>query len=115
MVAEFRRRRDLSVEALSRIGGLSLLSPEGAFYLFPQVSGLPVWKAAPEGERSDAVSKYLLERARVATVPGSAFGDDSSIRLSFASSEGRLREAYARIASLLGPRESSLAKLTLRG
>jgi len=115
MVAEFRRRRDLSVEALSRIGGLSLLSPEGAFYLFPQVSALPVWKAAPEGERSDAVSKYLLEKARVATVPGSAFGDDSSIRLSFASSEGRLREAYARIASLLGPRESSLAKLTLRG
>jgi aspartate aminotransferase len=102
MVAEFRARRDLSVEILSKVDGLSLLSPEGAFYLFPDVSRLPVWKAAPEGERSDAVSKYLLERARVATVPGSAFGDDRSIRLSFASSEARLREAYSRIASLLG-------------
>jgi aspartate aminotransferase len=104
MVAEFRARRDLSVEALSRIEGLSLLCPEGAFYLFPDVSRLPVWKAAPEGERSDAVSRHLLESARVATVPGSAFGDDSSIRLSFASSEERLREAYSRIASLLGSR-----------
>ena len=105
MVAEFHARRDLSVEILSKVDGLSLLCPEGAFYLFPDVSRLPVWKAAPEGERSDAVSKYLLEQARVATVPGSAFGDDRSIRLSFASSEGRLREAYARIASLLGSRD----------
>lgn len=104
MVAEFRKRRDLSVAALSQVEGLSLRSPEGAFYLFPDVSALPAWKAAPEGSRSDAVSKLLLEKARVATVPGSAFGDDRSIRLSFASSEERLREAYSRIASLLGSR-----------
>jgi aspartate aminotransferase len=104
MVAEFHRRRDLSVEALSRVEGLSILSPEGAFYLFPEVSGLPAWKAAPQGERSDAVSKHLLERARVATVPGSAFGDDSCIRLSFATSQERLCEAYSRITSLLGSR-----------
>ncbi len=102
MVAEFKKRRDYFSAALAGLKGLSLLEPEGAFYLFPDVSALSEWKAAPEGARSDAVSRFFLERAQVATVPGSAFHDDRSVRLSYASSLDLLREAAARLEKLLG-------------
>ena len=102
MVAEFRKRRDFMYGALRSLRGLSLCIPEGAFYLFPDVRALPEWQSAPEGKRSDAISRLFLEKARVATVPGSAFGDDRSVRFSFASSPANLAEASARLEKLLG-------------
>lgn len=103
MVLAYARRRDLVVARLEAIPGLRVFRPEGAFYAFPEVRGLDVWNSAPEGGRSAAVSGLLLEKALVATVPGSAFGDDSAIRLSFATSEAKLTEALDRITRAIGP------------
>ncbi len=101
MVAAYARRRDLVVSRLEALPGLRVFRPEGAFYAFPEVRGLAAWKAAPEGRRSAAISSLLLEKALVATVPGSAFGDDSGLRLSFATSEARLEAALDRISRVL--------------
>ena len=97
MVAAYARRRKLMLDRLSAMPGLSVYPPEGAFYVFPDVSGLAAWKGAPRGEGSAAVASFLLEKALVATVPGSAFCDDRSIRLSFAADDSRLAAALERI------------------
>lgn len=106
MVVEFRKRRDFIVSALNDISGVTCRMPEGAFYVFPNVSGLYGKK---KGDRtignSVDLSAYLLDDADVAVVPGSAFGNDRYIRLSYATSmknidEGmkRIRSAVARLA-----------------
>jgi aspartate aminotransferase len=103
MVAAYARRRALVLGRLSRLPALSCFPPEGAFYVFPDVSGLEAWRRAPAGSGSRAVASLFLERALVATVPGAAFGDDRSIRISFAAADDRLVEAFDRIEALLGP------------
>ena len=99
MKAAFLRRRDLMIDGLSASPGLKVNRPMGAFYLFPDVSAL-YGKRHSEGtiENSSDFAMYLLEKAHVATVAGSAFGTPECIRLSYAASEEQLLEAVRRIA-----------------
>ncbi len=99
MVAAFRERRDFMVERLSAIEGVRCPRPEGAFYLFPEVSGL-VGKRTPSGkilESGDDVCFYILEECNVALVQGSAFGEPNGVRFSYAASMDDLKEAMRRI------------------
>ena len=87
MVAEFDRRRTYMVKRLNGIPGFSCLTPNGAFYAFPNVSG--VYGKSAEGmaiNNSNDFATYLLEKAKVAVVAGGAFGADNNIRLSYATS-----------------------------
>ncbi len=96
MIDEFRARRDLVLEELARLPGVSCVSPAGAFYVFPDFSS----HYGP-GEGSMELVDYLLEEARVAVVPGVAFGHDNHIRISFTSPQEVLREGIARIEAAL--------------
>lgn len=100
----FRRRRDLVVELARRIPGLKVNEPQGAFYLFPEVSSY-LGTRTPDGRAIDTdtdLAMYLLDDAHVATVAGSAFGTPGYIRFSYATSDDNLREAMRRIAEALG-------------
>ncbi|OQW43127.1 MAG: aspartate aminotransferase [Proteobacteria bacterium SG_bin5] len=97
--AVFQARRDLVVAALDATPGLCCPRPEGAFYVYPDCSGL-IGKTTPQGQRLDddqAIAAYLLESARVAVVPGAAFGLSPAMRLSYATSTEALSEACRRI------------------
>ena len=99
----FERRRDLVVELASAIPGLKVNRPQGAFYLFPEVSAY-IGKTTPKGTKiasSADLAMYLLEEGHVATVDGGAFGMEGYIRLSYATSDDNIREAMARIAKAL--------------
>jgi len=100
---EFERRRNLVVEGLSALGGVRCAMPEGAFYVFPNVSGLfgRRFEGRTLSSGSD-VARFLLESARVAVVPGEAFGSADHIRISYAESLERVREGLERIESALG-------------
>ena len=95
MVAEFRRRRDVMVEGLNRIEGLSCVDPTGAFYAFPNCSSL--------GRPSKEVAVELLERAGVAGLWGTAFGPEGEgyLRLSYANSVENIRDALEAIEATL--------------
>jgi aspartate aminotransferase len=98
----FRKRRDMVYQLLSEIPGVKVAMPEGAFYFFPDVSSY--YGKSFNGkkiENSTDMAFYLLNEANVATVMGSAFGDDTCIRLSYATSEDLLREALRRIKEAL--------------
>lgn len=90
--AEFAQRRDLICRLAKEIKTWSYVEPQGAFYLFPDVRALGT---------GDAVAEMLLEKAHVAVVSGSAFGDPSCIRLSFAISNEAIVEAIRRIKNAL--------------
>ena len=98
----FERRRDLVVSLLGEIPGLRINHPEGAFYIFPEVSS---YFGKTDGKRTIANSSdmamYLLEEAHVATVDGAAFCAPGYIRLSYATSDDNIREAVRRIAAAL--------------
>jgi aspartate aminotransferase len=94
MLKVFERRRNLIVEKLNSIKGVSCLSPGGAFYVFPNVSGvckLNGWDSIKNKYKSSfnssIITSYLLEEARIAVVPGAEFGADDNIRISFATSD----------------------------
>jgi len=96
----FRTRRDMLVETFKSIDGVKVMKPKGAFYLFPDVSGLFNKKYNGRTIRnSEDLSWYLLEEANVATVPGSAFGTPECIRLSYATSDENIEIAMKRIKS----------------
>ncbi|MBI1734871.1 MAG: pyridoxal phosphate-dependent aminotransferase [Candidatus Rokubacteria bacterium] len=99
MAGEFDRRRRLIVDGLNAIPGVSCVKPRGAFYAFPNVSGLfgktPPGGAALKG--STDVAAFLLEHARIAVVPGVDFGSDAHVRLSYATSAELIREGLARM------------------
>lgn len=99
----FRRRRDLVVHLAREIPGLKVNEPQGAFYLFPEVSA---YLGKRCGERvivdDNDLCMYLLEEAHVATVSGSAFCLPGYIRLSYAASDEALAEAMRRIGEALG-------------
>lgn len=99
MVKAFRERRDFMLAAFAEMDGVVCPKPEGAFYLFPNVSGL-YGKKTPSGkvlENSNDVGLYLLEECQVAAVPGIAFGDDNGFRISYATSMENLQEAAKRM------------------
>lgn len=97
--AAFKSRRDLVVSMLNDTPGITCPRPEGAFYVYPEVSGV-IGKTTPGGKviatDSDFVG-YLLEDARVAAVQGLAFGLSPAMRISYATGEDVLREACQRI------------------
>ena len=98
MVAAFERRRDLVVSRLHDIPGMKINVPEGAFYVFPDVSSF--FGKTLRGkliQNADDFSMYLLSEANVATVTGEAFGNPNCIRFSYATSEELLTEALRRI------------------
>jgi aspartate aminotransferase len=102
MCAAFRRRRDLVVALAREIPGLKVNVPDGAFYLFPEVSA---YIGRRFGDRvikdSGDLALYLLDEAHVATVDGAAFSLPGYIRLSYATSDDNLREAFRRISAAL--------------
>ncbi|GBF20898.1 aspartate aminotransferase [Arenibacter algicola] len=102
MIDEFHKRRDLVLELLGEIKGFNLNVPEGAFYVFPDISSFfgKTINGTLINNASD-FALYLLEKANVATVTGEAFGNDNCIRISYAASEKELREAMARIKAVL--------------
>ena len=102
MVSEFRKRRDIIVPLLNEINGMKCLSPEGAFYVFPNVS--QIYGRSFQGKKvtnSTELIDYLLDEANVATVPGAAFGSDSHIRLSYATSVQNIEEGLKRIKNAI--------------
>jgi len=102
MVDEFKCRRDLVLQLLNEIEGFKLNIPEGAFYVFPDISSFfgKTLRGRVINNATD-FSLYLLEEAMVATVTGEAFGDANCIRFSYAASEKDLREAIHRIKESL--------------
>lgn len=102
MRAAFERRRDLVVELASQIPGLRVNKPQGAFYLFPEVSSFFGKSFAGRTIRNaDDLCMYLLEEGHVACVSGDAFCLPGYIRLSYATSDDNIREAIRRIAAAL--------------
>ena len=98
MVDEFETRRDLVLELLGEIEGFKLNIPEGAFYVFPDISAF--FGTTVNGikiENANDFSLFLLEKANVATVTGDAFGAPNCIRMSYAASVVQLKEAIQRI------------------
>jgi aspartate/methionine/tyrosine aminotransferase len=91
MMQEYRARRDLLVAGLNSIPGFDCLTPDGAFYVFPNIKAT--------GMTSDALAEYLLEDAGVALLPGTCFGANSEgyLRLCYANSKANIREALQRI------------------
>lgn len=102
MVEAFRRRRDLLVNGLREIPGIKCNLPDGAFYVFPDVTAF-YGKSDGETTINDDMDMalYLLAKAYVATVPGGAFGDPRCIRLSYATSDENLVTAIANIRKAL--------------
>jgi len=94
----FRRRRDLVMRLIGTIAGLKTTCPDGAFYLFPDASA---FFGKSDGEtvirNSTDLCMYLLQKAHVGCVPGSAFGDDRCFRISYASADELLIKAMERM------------------
>jgi aspartate aminotransferase len=102
MIQEFNERKKLIIDLLSEIDGLNLNNPDGAFYIFPDVSKF--FGKTIEGfkiENSSDFAMFLLEKAHVATVAGEAFGCPNNIRISYAASKENIIEAVKRIKSVL--------------
>lgn len=98
MVVEFEKRRSYIVERLNSIPGVSCFRSTGAFYAFPNISG--IYGRSFEGtviSNSTEFAAYLLERAKVALVPGIAFGADNYVRLSYATSLENIKKGLDRI------------------
>ena len=96
-LVEFERRRVEIVRGLSRLPGVSCELPEGAFYVFPNISGL----FNSSIRNGDDLARYLLEQANVAVVPGEAFGSSQHVRFSYACPFDQIGEGMARIEEAL--------------
>ena len=98
---EFRKRRDMCIELLSAIPGFKVPTPDGAFYIFPDISA---YFGKSDGtttvNNADDFADYLMLNAFVGVVSGGAFGSPDCFRLSYAASEAQLREAIKRIATV---------------
>ena len=97
MVREFRARRDLIVDGLNDIPGFDCLRPQGAFYVFPDISGT--------GLSGAELTERLLQEAGVCVLAGTAFGGvgTNHIRISYANSRENLTEALGRIRAFVAP------------
>jgi aspartate/methionine/tyrosine aminotransferase len=93
--AEYQQRRDLIVAGLNAIPGITCRTPQGAFYVFPNVKSF--------GVSSDELAAYLLDQAGVAVLPGTAFGEhgEGYLRLCYANSRQRIQQALGRIEQAL--------------
>lgn len=104
----FDKRRKYIVSLLNEIPGVNCRTPQGAFYVFPYIDGvyeLPKFQAAFKESGGDSKSKFfcniLLEKYQVAAVPGIAFGDDNSLRLSYALSEADIKKGVERMLKMV--------------
>ncbi len=98
MVKEFRRRKEKVMHLMKEIKGFEFSEPDGAFYAFPRVDHY--FDKSDDEERinnADDLAMYLLNKAHVSTVTGSAFGDDSCLRISFANSMPNIERGFERI------------------
>ena len=102
MVTEFKKRRDTLMDRYAKIEGISCHKPVGSFYTFPDFSGVfgKQWNGKTIKGSLD-VAEFLIEEAKVALVPGIAFGADNNLRLSFATSMENINEGMNRIESAL--------------
>ncbi len=102
MVAEFKRRRDVIVEGLDALDGVTCLKPKGAFYVFPNIRGT--------GFGSKELETRLLDEAGVAALSGTSFGKhgDGYLRFSYANSVENIREALSRFAGFLDEAKASV-------
>jgi aspartate aminotransferase len=102
MVAEFTKRRHRVMELMADIPGIVCSEPQGAFYVFPQVNQ---YFGKADGEdiikNADELCMYLLNKAHVSTVTGSAFGEPNCIRISFANSMQNIEKGFAKIKAAL--------------
>jgi aspartate aminotransferase len=102
MMEAFRRRRDLVLGLLQEIPGIRLNRPDGAFYVFADISS---FLGKSDGQRTiasaDDLCMFLLNTAHVSLVTGEAFGDPHCFRMSYATSDEKLREAVRRIREAL--------------
>jgi aspartate aminotransferase len=106
MVREFERRRNVIVDRLNTIDGITCLKPQGAFYVFPRVSAL--FGKSANGKKLASpcdVADYLLEEAKVAAVPGEDFGSREHIRFSYATSLEDIEKGCSRIAAAVNKLE----------
>ncbi len=102
MIDKFHERRDLILGLLREIDGFNLNVPEGAFYVFPDISSFfGKTLNGTQIENASDFALYLLENANVATVTGQAFGNPNCIRISYAASEDEIREAVKRIKAVV--------------
>lgn len=102
MIDEFKKRREIILELLSEIPGIKTNNPDGAFYVFFDVSSF--FGKTIQGKpinTADDFSMLLLEKALVATVSGESFGDPNCVRISYAASETEIREALKRMKEVL--------------
>lgn len=102
--AVFQQRRDLIIEALSAIPGVQCMIPDGAFYVFPNVSGL-LNRPLKDGticKTSSDLATYLLEQAHIGVVMGEAFGAPACLRLSYAQDSETITEGLRRFAEAVG-------------
>ncbi|MDP3097592.1 MAG: pyridoxal phosphate-dependent aminotransferase [Syntrophales bacterium] len=98
MAREFQKRRDLIVERLTAIPGVTCLKPQGAFYVFPDVGSYYGRSFGEKVIRNSAeMATYLLDEANVALVPGGDFGHDDHIRISYATSMEQIEKGVERI------------------
>ena len=97
MIAEYQARRELLIPRLNQLPGFRCQPPDGAFYAFPDVSAA----YRPGRQGSVEFAEFLLEEARVAVVPGAAFGADDHVRISFACSRAQLLAGLERLAAVL--------------
>ena len=102
MIEEFRERRDYITSSLNKIDGIECVLPEGAFYVFPDISSF--FGKRYNGKtisNSIEISDFLLDVAKVAVVPGIEFGSDNHIRISYATSMSDIKEGMKRIKESL--------------
>ncbi len=99
MTAEYKRRRDLLVQGLNELPGVRCQRPKGAFYAFPNVTGL--LNDSDDIRSCTELAAFLVERAGVVTVPGAAFGREGHLRFSYATSTERIEEGLERLRRLL--------------
>ena len=104
MMAQFKKRRDLIVEGLNRLSGIKCIKPDGAFYVFPNITGT--------GMTSEEFAKVMLEDAGVALLPGPNFGDccEGYVRLCYAQSMEKIKEGLKRMQMTLERKSASSLK-----
>jgi len=103
MLSEFRKRRDFMIDKINSINGISCIKPEGAFYAFVSIKDVLDKRFSNKAiNNSLQFAEALLDNAHVAVVPGSAFGLDGYIRLSYATSLDNIKEGLKRIEDFLG-------------
>jgi aspartate aminotransferase len=104
MLAEYTRRRERILAGLAAIPGVSCQPPQGAFYVFPNVSGSQRARALANADAPDTmlVARQLLEQEHVAVVPGEAFGAPGHLRISYATRMDRIEEGLRRLNRFLG-------------